>query len=300
MKSNRIISGMCLPLLFSLVAVSVSCSSADGQPFSGSPSDLSFEPILRRDMDVMSYRLSDPPCPFRSGHIHLFNMPSALPGDPLGIMPDYGPPPSDSYAALDSPIDSIDDRFQLSFGADNPFFDLRRHGDPGGVGYYRMYSQVGLLDSSRCSLGLVVQGVTPAGLEADGIASGPTILSPSLACSYEFVPGTGIHAFVGKDVEAHSHWTGETRRDIRYGMALQTPCPGTADSSLSSVHLFVETIGRYRVDDSADRPLPKLDVLPGLHWQFTDNWWMTGGLLMPLGSQRWDGHLWQVTCAWRY
>jgi hypothetical protein len=291
MKSAALNSGLGFWALILL------CSPAKGQFLNDNPVGQWFEPILSRDVDIMAMRSNEPFAAYRSSRIHLFNMPSALPGDPLGIMPD-----SDLYAddAAGSTGESPDDRFQLVFGADNPFFDLRRHGDPGGVGYYRMYSQMCVLDSSRWSLSMVLQGVTPAGLEADGIATGPTILSPSLASYYELAPGTGIHAFIGKDVEAHSGWTREVRQDIRYGVALQTPCPSLEEGVFNGVHLYLEALGRYRVDDSGNRPPPKFDVLPGLHWQVSDNWWMTGGLLMPLSSQRWDGHLWQFTCAWRY
>src|SRR5262249_47857751 len=69
----------------------------------------------------------------------------------------YGPPGLDVDApvlAAQTGTTTADDGpswLQLSMGGDNPFFDARRPGDPGGVGYYRLHSQVQLFDSRTTS-----------------------------------------------------------------------------------------------------------------------------------------------------
>jgi hypothetical protein len=285
--------------LFSLALGFACCASAVGQTTTLAQSiDFQSDSSLRQEFNqILSH--SDPSYLSRSDRIHLFNMPSALPGDPIGMMPDTDFS-SSSFADPSESNDGIDDRVQLTLGEDNPFFDLRRHGDPGGVGFYRLYSQMPVFDSQKWSMALVFQGVTPAGLEAEGVASGPTILMPSITGFYETSPGAGIHFFAGKDFEAHSGWTGSLHRDLRYGMALQSAAPAVNDAFLRGFHLYLEALGRYRMDDTNSPAPPRMDLLPGLHWQLADNWWMTGGMLMPLCPQHIDGHLWQLTCFWRF
>src|SRR5262249_28575144 len=79
----------------------------------------------------------------------------------------------------------------LSVGNDNPYFDLRRRGDPGGVGFARVDTQVQLFDTSTTSFALGLQAVTPLGLQAEGVADnqGPTVVTPALAVFHELGDG---------------------------------------------------------------------------------------------------------------
>ena len=280
-----------------LLTVLTVCPVAAGQSIN--PDSPWADTTPARQLDTILSRPVDNSSAY-SSHIHLLNMPSALPGDPLGMMPDTDPVLDDPFSMAGS--DGLNDRLQLNLGADNPFFDLRRRRDPGGVGSYRFYSQAPIFDSHRCYMSFVFQGVTPAGLEAQGVAEGPTILSPSFACFYQLSPnGAGIHVFACKDLEAHSRWTNGLPHDYRYGLAYQSPLPGLTNTPCRGVQFYVEALGRWRTDnDFASPPPSKMDMLPGLHYQVGENWWVTGGLLVPVGPQRADAHHWQLTTSWRF
>jgi hypothetical protein len=84
-------------------------------------------------------------------------------------------------------------------------------------------------------------------------------------------------------------------------MAFQEPIPGLSSGTIGSVHFFVEALGRQRSSpDLPTRPPFNWEVLPGLHWQVGENWWLSGGLLLPLGPSRFETNLWQITCSWRF
>ncbi len=220
-------------------------------------------------------------------------MPSAYPNDPVGLELDNDPTMNE--VDRDSMADA---RLKVAVGTDNPFFDFRKPGDPGGVGFYRLHSQVLLFDNQRTGLSMGLQAVTPAGLEAEGVSDGPTVLSPNFAWFHEIANGTAIQGFVGKHLRANSRWSDSLERHINCGVALQSPFPGT-DSR--NAYLFLEALGRYRIEgDSSQRPSLNWDLLPGIHWRLGDNWWMSGGILMPLGLPRPEARLWQITCSWQF
>lgn len=194
-----------------------------------------------------------------------------------------------------------DGRLKVAVGTDNPFFDFRKPGDPGGVGFYRLHSQVLLFDNQRTGVSMGLQAVTPAGLEADGVSDGPTVLSPNFAWFHEIANGMAIQGFVGKHLRANSRWADSLERQINCGLALQSPLFSADSAAGRSVHLFLEALGRYRVEgDAAQRPPFNWDLLPGVHWRVGDNWWMSGGILMPLGAPRPEARLWQITCSWQF
>jgi hypothetical protein len=230
-------------------------------------------------------------------------MPTAIPSEPVGLDTDNDAVVNDADAggAGNERDAARDSRFKLAVGSDNPFFDFRRPGDPGGVGFYRLHSQVLLFDNQKTGLSMGLQAVTPAGLEADGVADGPTILSPHFAWFHQVGNGTAIQGFVGKNVRANSHWSDSLERQINYGLALQSPLPGTESTPGRSVHLFLEALGRYRIDgDPSLRSPLNWELLPGIHWQLGESWWMSGGILMPLTATRPDARLWQITCSWQF
>jgi hypothetical protein len=234
---------------------------------------------------------------FRPDRFALFRMPAGFLTTPVGLDSDD----DDPTASLDSPPAPGDDRVQVLLGQDNPFFDFRYRGDPGGPGYYRLHAQYQLLDSNTSGLCLGLRAVTPAGLESDGVAQGWTVLSPALAWYQDLGGNTIIHGFIGKNVHATSNWTDSLERSVNYGLAVQQPVPGTIPTSNCSLHMFVEALGRQRSNpDLVDRPTSTFEMLPGIHWQMGENWWLQGGVLLPLGANRLDPGLWQITCSWRF
>jgi hypothetical protein len=231
----------------------------------------------------------------------LFHMPAAFGGDPVDVDQDNDPP----VEMLEgSPFTSDDDRrLQVSLGNYNPFFDFQLRNDPGAVGYYKLQSQYLLLDNKATTFSVGLDALTPAGLEAEGIAAGPTILSPNLSVYHEIDNETAIQAFVGQRTHARAGWYDSVpRRNVLCGLAVQSALLGTAqDGSGGTLYWFVEALGKYHMDDSGQSRLPGyVQVVPGLHWRMADNCWMCGGFLVPMGAVRPDGRLWQLTCRWQF
>jgi len=226
-------------------------------------------------------------------------MPSGFGNDPVGL--DDDDPATDATEPVGSTLSKnpVDDRVRVALGIDNPFFDFRWRGDPGGVGYYKMQTQVQFLDSTTTGLSLDLEAVTPAGLESDGVAGGPTVLRPALAYSKEVAEGTAIHGFVGKRIDNGLRARGGTRHGLQYGLALESPLPGLDLPSNHAVHWFVETIAHHPLPDSS-QATAAWKVLPGLHWRVGETWWMSGGLSVPVGPVRPDSRLWQITCSWQF
>jgi hypothetical protein len=200
--------------------------------------------------------------------------------------------------------DILDTRVAMVVVNDNPFFDFRRPGDLGGVGYQRLYSEVELLGTGRGSVALVCHAATPAGRENDGVDGGPTQFSPAVTWLQDLGDGLAIQGFVGKTMRARFRDVDTAPRNLEYGMVVQhpLPVPGVDTDTSARVYLFVETLGRYRFEDSPSGAPPgaRWDVLPGIHLQAGENWWLSGGVMFPLGPSRYEGGLWQVTCAWQF
>jgi hypothetical protein len=240
----------------------------------------------------------DDMAPGTPSRIRLFRMPTGFLSDPVGIIDD------DAVSGDDAAGDVVNDpRLGLVLGTDNPFFDFRSPGDPGGVGYYKVNTQYQLMDSRRTCLSFAFQAATPAGLDSFGVAGGPTVIDPALAWYHELENGLAFQGFVAKSLAARAHWSDNLERSVRYGVAVQSPLPGTAASSPGSVHMFVEALGYSRLveDTPGPREWASWQLLPGLHWQVRENWWLSGGLIVPLqGSYRFDPDFWQITCSWRF
>jgi hypothetical protein len=229
-----------------------------------------------------------------------------LPGMQPGFL--WGPPglDSDDDPAVDpmqSGVNNLNIPLQVNLGADNPYFDLRRRGDPGGVGYYRLHTQYQLYDSQRTGCCLAMQAVTPAGLDADGVANGRTTISPAFGLFHTLDDGTVIQGFVGKHVHAGTGWTENFGSHIHYGAAVQRPLTDLAGDSAQGCYLFLEALGRYRYqfseNDWAGRPL-SWEVLPGVHWRLSDSMWLSGAYVVPIKTPRSDSGLWQITCSWQF
>ena len=253
------------------------------------PSNLSFDP--------------DPGANSRPNRIRLFRITPGFLSDPVGLS-DVDDPLS-SAASDPNPTPTADattDWLTVTMGNDNPFFDLRRPGDPGGVGYYKVHGQVQLLDSPNTGCTVALQAVTPAGRENNGVDDGPTVLSPQFSLFQSLDDGTAIQGFVGKHVNCNPRWTSQLDQAVQYGMALQRPVVTSRPDRGGSVYVFVEALGRYHYDTTtAATPLSALDVLPGLQWQLGPNWWMSGGLVVPMTStDRIESNQWQITCSFQF
>ncbi len=237
--------------------------------------------------------------------VRLFMMPTGGVND-LAVR-DFETSPTEP-GILSPGADPTDDlKIDMNFNADNPYFDFRLPRDPGGVGYQRYQTGWAVLDTPESALSLNCQAVTPAGLEADGLASGQTWLSPGLSCFQRLGEDAGLQAFVTKNVRAQLRG-GDSPLDgpMRYGMAVHQPCPLLDGWTPGRVFWFMEAVGNVRTDDlvtttTTGNTLPRLVVLPGLHFQTAPNCWLSGGVMVPVSSgTRTDQSLWQVTASWRF
>jgi hypothetical protein len=231
------------------------------------------------------------------GHrIQLFRIQPGFLTDPLGVMPDDTPQPETGTL----PETAGPDWINVTAGTDNPYFDFRLPGDPGGVGYYKLWTQVQLFESLRTGCALGLQAVTPAGLESDGLANGPTVVSPAVSVYHALEDGTAFQGFIGKNLRANPGWSSQLHHSINYGMAVQRPVLPAGPDGGSNLYLFLGALGRYRYDGDNSASLTTWDLLPGMHLRLNENWWVTSGLILPVGPVRTENRLWQITCSFRF
>lgn len=284
--------------LYALAAVAGATAVA-AEPLSQPPADWWRPPAVRAFLDPPTSGTAASPSSFN--RFPLFRMPPGFLRDPIGVEDDDPQPRDrDGRAPGEAPgADDPDPRVQVSFGTDNPYFDFRSAADPGGVGYYRLCSQYQLSDDGRTSVALALQAWTPAGREDDGAAGGPTVLRPALAWFHQIDDSLAIHGFVGKSLRADNRWLDSLEYGYHCGLALQTPLTGPSPNQ--GVHMFVEALGRYRwPSEWTARPVPTLEILPGIHWRVGENWWLTSGVVLPAGGLHSSNELWQFTFWWRF
>jgi hypothetical protein len=246
----------------------------------------------------MAWQVEESPWPRRPNPVRLLGMPSAYLRAPFDGMPDDDPVGEESSLLAAESLADLDRYFQLDLAPHNPFFDFKRRIDPGGAGYYRVYSQVLLAEGGTTGLSLGFRALTPAGVDADGIKSGPTVLSPHLGWFQELGNEITLQAFLGKSVRVRPGWSESMARDVRYGLALQRPISFPDNNYISGLHMYVEALGHYRCDPILGlEPAMRFEVVPGMHWQVNDRWWLSWGLLFPLGVHHYDNRLWQLTCS---
>ncbi len=266
--------------------------------------DLDKAPVLPRDFSLLlpeSDAATAPAAP-RPNRIRLFRLTPGFLSDPVGLDTDDTPTDPDTPQTDNGP-----DWINLTLGNDNPFFDIRRPGDPGGVGYYRVQSQIQLFDSRTTAFTVNFSAVTPAGRDQDGLADGPTVVTPSVAVYQELLgDGTALQGYVGKDVHLAPGWTSGFNHSIQYALALQRPLLDPNTLKLGAVYWYFGALGRYHFDaDPTTNRAVAWELMPGVHWQFNDKWWVAAGFIVPMQQPtqtqtQTQMPLWQLTCSIRF
>ena len=219
--------------------------------------------------------------------LRMFGMPTGFLANPFGLVDDDDPALAND--AIAAQLQKEDDfrNMQVAFGADNPYFDLFRPGNPGGIGYTRVHTQYQVFDSGTSSLCLNMLAYTPTGMEMGGIANGPTTFCPAVSWFQDLGQGTALQGFVCHNVNARPGWEENWSRRIYYGVAWQCPLFGYDKDSDQGVFFFVQAMGRFYYDDNSTRPA--MTVLPGIQWRVSDNCWLSvGGTRHGLISWAWQ------------
>jgi hypothetical protein len=235
----------------------------------------------------------------RDLRLPLFRMPTSPLSGPSGF--DDLDPPAGAQDQLPASEPDPLSRLQVNFGTDNPYFDIRRPGDPGGVGFYRLQTQLQVVGTSTggCLLGL--GAAAPAGLENDGAPDGPTVVCPNFAWYQNLGEGALLQGFVGKNVRAAGGWTDNLTRNIECGVAVQRPVPTLGGDINRNVYFFLQAFGHSKADNSPDQRQQFLwELLPGVHWRMNDKWWVSSGVILPVGTPRPDAGQLHITCSWQF
>ena len=135
----------------------------------------------------------------RTARLQMSGMQPGFITNPLCIRDD-DQAPGEAGSAAPSESDAI----QIAFGTYNPYFDLRLPGDPGGLGYFKVHSQLQVIDSPATSVCLNLQAYTPAGQQYGGLASGPTYVIPAVAGFQDLGFGAALQAYFGQNFQADS------------------------------------------------------------------------------------------------
>jgi hypothetical protein len=216
----------------------------------------------------------------------MFGMPTGFLATPFGIVDDDDALANDPTAAQLEKDDFRD--LQIAFGSDNPYFDMLRPGNPGGIGYTRVYSQYQVFDSGKSSLCLNLLAYTPTGLQNGGIANGPTIFCPAVSWFQDLGQGTALQGFVCQNIHPSPGWEENWSRRMYYGMAWQCPLFGQDKDPNQGVFFFVQAMGRFYYDENSSTR-PAMTILPGLHWRVSDNcWFSVGGTRHGIVSWAWQ------------
>jgi hypothetical protein len=243
-----------------------------------------------------------PPVVVRT-RIPLFRFEPGFIREPVGLQDvDTSPPGSLSAMPLPAEPDTGPDWIQLAMGSDNPYFDFRQRGDPGGLGFYRLNTQVQLLDTPRTSCTVNMQAVAPAGLQYFGLADGPTVVSPAFAFFHALDDNTAFQGYVSHNVPIeHAALTNApVQRGLRCGMAVQRALAPEGPDVLRDVWFYVGALGHCNCERDSSTP-PSVKVLPGLHWRLSSTSWLSGGVMVPVGAARPDGNVpWQVTWSLQF
>jgi hypothetical protein len=223
--------------------------------------------------------------PSSTPRLRMFGMPTGFLANPFGLVDDDDP------ALINDPMATQKDddiaNLNIAFGADNPYLDMFRPGNPGGIGYTRVYTQYQLFDSGKSSLCVNLMAYTPTGVQNGGIANGPTTFCPAISWFHDLGKGTAVQGFVCQNINPSPGWEENWSRRMYYGLAWQCPLFGNDKNSDQGVFFFVEAMGRFYYDDNGTRPA--MTILPGIHWRVSDNCWLSvGGTRHGLISWAWQ------------
>jgi hypothetical protein len=185
---------------------------------------------------------------------------------------------------------------QVAGGVEAGSFDFRLPGDVGGPGYYTLDSQLKVFNARTSTLALSLQTVTPVWQILGGRMAPPSLVSPSLAWFQEAGDRLALQAFVGTNI-APTFPTAPLDRSLQYGLGVATPLLGSPTSG-RACFLFIEALGAQANTLTAGGPVSQAwQVIPGIHWRGGKDWWLSGGLLLPLDATDLAAPLWQITCS---
>jgi hypothetical protein len=258
-----------------------------------------------QDSGLGSAPLAGAPLGTARQRIPIFRFAPGFLYEPIGLRDEDDSPPwaVSTPASLPEP-DSGPDWIQVAMGSDNPYFDFRQRGDPGGFGYFRLFTQVQLLDTPHTSCAVNMQAISPAGVQYWGVTNGPTMVSPAFALFHALDDDTALQGFVSKnlDVEHAALTPAPVQRSLHYGMAVQRALAPDGPDGLSNVYFYLGALGWYQPNREAMLYQPAaLKMLPGLHWRLSNTSWLSGGVLVPVGVGRPDGALpWQFTWSMQF
>jgi hypothetical protein len=264
--------------------------------------DLNRDRVLPDNIGIGVYSTDGSATAPRPDRIRLFRIMPGFLSDPVGLEDDTTPGPDGVPVKTDDGPNWL----QLAVGNDNPFLDVRYPGDPGGIGYTRVHTQLQLFELPATSCAIGFRAVTPAGAEQGGVEDGPTVISPAFSLFHALDDGTAFQGFISKNLHVANPanltdtlgHASQLNRSMQYGMAVQR----TLLPEENSVFWFVEALGRYRYDTTTPGTAQaSMEVLPGMHLKLNDSWWLSGGVILPVTQNRpIDGHLWQITCSFQF
>ena len=265
-----------------------------------------YRPTLLDSLDLGKLQGAPDPAATSPHRFGLFRMPSGFltgPDNPGGIPQAAGTagPEADSH-----PESPESNRMQMFAGPDNPYLDFFLPGDPGGIGYYRLQSQLQLFDTGSSSFTFNVEAVTPTLHPTLGYIPGPTVCSPAVAWFREWDSGVTVQMYAESDLRADPAWTVNVMPSVQYGLAVTRPVPLLKVSEEHAVHCFLEALGSSPLNSVAALDQYGMtrqlgwQLLPGIHWRRGEDCWLSGGVLLPLSSNWTGSSMLQISCSWQY
>ena len=243
---------------------------------------LDYSALLRRDIALSETT----PATSATPRLQMFRMPSGFLATPLGII-------SDDDLVEDPSAKTDDDLafLQVTLGNHVPYLDMFKRGDPGGLGYYKIYSQAQIVDLGTTNVSLAMEAVTPMGVQNGGVGTGRTVVSPGLACFQDLGEGAAFHAYIGQHIATSSRLREQINSGFRCGMAVQHPVPLTTFNADQGLFVFVQAFAEYRMESyRTDGRNAAWEVVPGVQYRLNNACWMA------LGISRYNF----LACTWQY
>jgi hypothetical protein len=233
----------------------------------------------------------------RSPRVRLFRIAPAFQAEPLGLYEAEELPGVTPRSEVEQAPDEGPDWLQIWMGSDNPYLDFRQPGDPGGLGFYRIYTQMQLFETASSGCALNMQAVTPAGIQYWGLPNGVTVFTPTLSFYHAVNPGMTLQGFVGKNLPVSDAGLAPClQRRVECGVGVQQAL------NRDGLYLSLEGLAQTPADHRALEMPPALQVLPGMQWQVDEGWWLSSGVLMPTGISplHHPPGRWQMTCLFQF